>query len=93
MSSTHGVEIPHPNPAPWGRGAKTLMLRLLSLAQFGRGGWGVRAIELTLSRGSVAGGGVMARSGAWLHASLDQEGGEGVLTCFVSQSGLGYRLG
>jgi hypothetical protein len=42
------MEIPHPNPSPWGRGAKTLILSLLPLAQFGRGGWGVRAIELTL---------------------------------------------
>jgi hypothetical protein len=48
VSSTHGVEIPHPNPSPPGRGAKTLILRVLPLAQFGRGGWGVRAIELTL---------------------------------------------
>jgi len=43
------VEIPHPNPSPWERGAKTLILRLLPLAQFGRGGWGVRVIELTLT--------------------------------------------
>jgi len=42
------LEIPHPNPSPPGRGAKTLILRLLPLAQLGRGGWGVRAIELTL---------------------------------------------
>jgi hypothetical protein len=48
VSSTHGVEIPHPNPSPPGRGAKTLILRVLPFAQFGRGGWGVRAIELTL---------------------------------------------
>ena len=50
VSSTHVVEIPHPNPSPWGRGAKTLILRLLPLAQFGRGGWGVRGIKLTLGR-------------------------------------------
>jgi len=26
VSSTHGVEIPHPNPSPSGRGAKTPIL-------------------------------------------------------------------
>jgi hypothetical protein len=51
VSSTHGVEIPHPNPSPPGRRAKTLILRFLPLAQFGRGGWGVRAIKLTLTLG------------------------------------------
>jgi len=53
VSLTHGVEIPHPNLSPWGRGAKTLMLRLLPLAQFGRGGWGVRVMELTLDGGAL----------------------------------------
>jgi hypothetical protein len=47
VSSTHVAEIPHPNPSPPGRGAKTLILRLLPLAQLGRRGWGVRVIELT----------------------------------------------
>ena len=56
VSSTHGVEIPHPNPSPWGGGAKTLILRLLPLAQFGRGGWGTRAIELPLVREREPGG-------------------------------------
>jgi len=51
VSSTPGVEILQPNPSPWGTGAKTLILRLLLIAQFGRGDWGVRAIELTLVMG------------------------------------------
>jgi len=41
VSSTHVAEIPHPNPSPWGRGAKTLILRLLPLSpSLGEGAWG-----------------------------------------------------